>query len=431
MKPDTQDFERGLERRLWLCAVDHSPAAPRALYDFIETVPEMPRRSTWSGRTVGLPGLRRGALAVAVTAALVAAVVLSSVVLNVRQTQTSGPGSGGWIWQRADGSVVGGTSQVARGFIGSCNPNHFGDGTLCSSPDGLHWSTPADPSIVKVEGGGAFEPINVVRFGREWLALGAPAEVNLASPSFPAPTDSVGNGMTLWRSTDGVDWVQVDQAPFAGLSLTNIGALRNGFIVVAASTPDDPGWTLTSPDGATWTRSSHLPATPGFSAADSTGLYIGQRSPSPGEWRTGDGTNWTPLTLPAGIEFVSQVHGVPGGGFVAAGLGSSAQETLLRSADGIRWEAGTGTLNGTLFGISVIGDRIVASTIPGSMADLKPSDLRLWQSEDWGLTWQPLVGPDGIQMSGLSLPMGDGLAIKVADPQSASRLTWVGTLRAP
>jgi hypothetical protein len=82
----------------------------------------------------------------------------------------------------------------------------------------------------------------------------------------------------------------------------------------------------------------------------------------------------------------------------------------------------------------MMGDVLVASGIPGSPAESSPSDLRIWQSQDWGSTWQPLMGPDGNQLAGLAIPLGNvrnGVAIRSTEAATQNRLAWVGKWSGP
>jgi hypothetical protein len=427
-----------LEQRLRRSAAGHRPQAPDALVRFIDTVPAGSR----AGRSPVLmhvgSRVRRGTLTLATAAALILAVVTALTFVSLRNGHLGagpqGSSGAGWSWQRADGTAVQSVFQVSNGYLGVCVANQ--DGALCSSPDGINWTTPADPAIVAVEGGGQFVPFSIAHYGGTYVAIAMPGPASTATPTpIVAPSDgstaASGGGFTLWRSPDGVNWSQVDSPQFAGLSLTGIGALKNGFILVAASSPEETGWALTSPDGATWTRSSRLPAMPGMSLAGDNMYEIAQGSTSE-EWTTTDGVAWSSMTLPSGFEFVGRVQPLPGGGSMAVGRKSnSSQAALLRSDDGVNWQAVPSGAAGTLYSILMIGDVLVASGIPGSPAEAGLSDLRIWQSQDWGLTWQPLIGPDGSQLSGWGTPLGNGLAIESPDAQSQSRLTLVGTWSGP
>jgi hypothetical protein len=150
------------------------------------------------------------------------------------------------------------------------------------------------------------------------------------------------------------------------------------------------------------------------------------------EWTTTDGVAWSSMTLPSGFEFVGRVQPLPGGGSMAVGRKSnSSQAALLRSDDGVNWQAVPYGAAGTLYSILMMGNVLVASGIPGSPAESSPSDLRIWQSQDWGSTWQPLMGPDGNQLAGVAIPLGNGVAIMSTEAATQNRLTWVGKWSGP
>jgi hypothetical protein len=428
-----------LEQRLRRSAAGHRPQAPAALVSFIDTVPVGSRAGRGAVLMRAGSRTRRGFLAIATAAALILAVVTALTFVSLRNGQfgagPNGSSGAGWSWQRADGTVVQWVYRVANGYLGVCGAH--GNDALCSSPDGLKWTAPADPSIVAVGGGGKFLPDSIARHGGIYVALGLPTDTATTATPTPivAPSDgstaASGQEHTLWRSTDGITWAQVASPQFAGLSLTGIGALADGFILVAASTPNETGWALTSADGATWTRSSRLPAMPGMSAPGANVFVIAQ-GPTPQEWTTTDGATWTEMTLPSGFSFVENVQPLPGGGFMAVGVErDSTQSMLLRSDDGVNWQVVPSGAAGTLLAILRFGDLLIASAVPGSLAEAGLSDLRIWQSQDWGLTWQPLIGPDGGQLSGWGTPLGNGLAIESPDAQTQSRLTLVGTWSGP
>jgi hypothetical protein len=431
-----------LEQRLRRSSVGHRPQAPDGLVCFIDTVPAGSR----AGRGAVLMRVgsrtRRGFLAIATAAALILAVVTALTFVSLRNGQfgagPQGPSGAGWSWQRADGTDVGFVYRVSNGYLGVCGGDQ--DQALCSSPDGLKWTTPADPAIVAVEGGGQFSPWSIAQFGGVYVAIAVSTYVATAATPTPilAPSDGsmtvAGQGYTLWRSANGVNWAPVESPQFAGLSLTGVGALKNGFILVAASTPEETGWALTSADGATWTRSSRLPAIPVISAAGDNMYDIAQGSTSE-EWTTTDGVAWSSMTLPSGFAFVGSVQPLAGGGFMAVGNEiNSNQAALLRSDDGMDWQAVPYGAAGTLYSILMMGDVLVASGIPGPPAESSPSDLRIWQSQDWGSTWQPLMGPDGNQLAGVAVPLGNvrnGVAIRSTEPATQNRLAWVGKWSGP
>ena len=160
-----------LEQLLRDSVAGHRPAAPDALLEFIETVPTRERQTGPIGRILEGRMARRGVLGLATAAALVVALVGSAALMSSRKPSVpaaeSLPTSDGWQWQATDGTPVRGGRGGTNGFVATCG-HYSGQGTmvdeiLCSSPDGLHWSVPADPAIVSVEGGGTFLPIGLSR----------------------------------------------------------------------------------------------------------------------------------------------------------------------------------------------------------------------------------------------------------------------------
>jgi hypothetical protein len=443
---DDLEFEQ-LERRLRKSVVGTSPPAPEALVQFVETVPVRYRANGRIAMTLRRPRARRSVMAVAAAAAVVVALMASAAIMVVRTSQIGQSNRDGWSWQRADGTMVLSALGVARGFVGSCPASLQGESALCTSPDGLHWTTPPDPAIVSVEGGGQFEPFHVVKFGGFYLAetfsdtVGAsaiasavPTPTPCLSPSGCSSPEAVSQ-VVLWRSGNGIRWSRVDSAAFSGLSLAGLGAIPGGFIVVAASTPGESGWALTSPDGLNWSRSSQLPVQPGSSGSEGeAGFFVSDTSSPNGAWRTLEGKEWTRLDLPAGVYTLGSVSAVPSGGYVGIGVSVGSPSammpgySMLRSQDGSTWRVDPGDLRGTLIGLCAVGNRLVASVAPDPLtAETALTSLRIWESLDWGHTWQPLLDPTGQQMSGTAFAMGDGLAIETPNASNVPEMTWVGT----
>ncbi len=428
MKRDVDDFDlTGLERRLRLMPAGHSPAAPKALHQFIETVPAMRQRPRIAARLMDSLWLRRGGFALAAAAAVVIAIVVSALVVGIRSPQTNGPAArGGWTWQKADGTVVGSIFPVGHGYIGICESAvvpadsleqlqqlFAGGGTLCTSPDGTKWTMPPDPSIVRAPAD--FHPTGIAHAGQTYVATALPAG---------------GGNMTVWYSRDGVSWQRADQSQFGGLSITLVAGL-NGRVFALAADPAGTGAAFVSTNGADWMRVSTLPVTPGWLSADGTRILIGGMDAGQ-EWVSWDGLQWNRVAIPDSVTFLSGIQAVPGG-FIAVGASASSPAMqLLRSTNGVDWHADQGDLNGSIIGLSVIGDRLVASVLDGiAPSDITstwlPADLRLWQSSDGGRTWQPLLGPDGKQLAGIGVHIGDRLGVEVPDAQNHRHLEWVGT----
>jgi hypothetical protein len=438
-----------LEQRLQRSVVGHRPDAPDSLMRFIDAVPAGER----AGRTAELvrPGpalgqrARRSFFALATAAALIVAVVAGLGLVALRNGQFgAGPqgfSNGGWSWQRADGTVLGVTFRVTNGYLGVCGAEP--DQTLCSSPDGLNWTTPAEPAIVDVEAGGQFLPRWIAQRGGVYVAFGMLTYV--ASTATPTPIVAPSDGSTasaapsttpIWRSTDGVHWSQVDSPAFSGLTVSSVAGLANGFVALTVSDPGESGLAFTSTDGLNWTRAGQLPVQPQRTASGEAGLYIGSTAGSGETWRTTDGENWERVQMPVGVT-LGVAYALSSGGFVANGLSASTNGyEILRSADGLTWTVDHGDLVGVPLGLVVIGDRLVANVSPMQLNSSAYPDastftskaFEVWQSIDGGRTWQPLLDASGQQMSGMVESLGNRLAVFTPqyDPV-AWKIAWVGT----
>ncbi len=432
---DENEFS-DVEGRLRRAAAGRRPGAPDELLRFIDEVPERYERRRGLTLKLALPRLR-GRFALGATAvALVVAVAAGTLLVSMRNSQNAAadpaaPSMAGWTWQRADGTIFGfnvfptdqQAFQVANGLIGICGGGD--QEALCTSADGLHWTTPADPAIVVAVGSRQFMPHGVVRSGSVWIAL------DWGGPSGGVPV--------LWRSTDGVHWSQVDSPAFKDLSLAPVLAvLANGFVVEAsenATTITD--FAFTSTDGLTWTRSSQLPVSPMYTP-DSGPMRLvvsGDMSDSATSqvWQTLDGKTWTPVQLPGVL--LARAYSLADGGFVGWGWKTTPAENIaglyhiLRSTDGVSWQVDQGDLQGEPCSLVVVGDRLFAAVLSPA-CDTAPlgSVPQIWQSSDSGRTWQPVVDGAGHQMSGILWRMGDRLTISSWVPKTpAWRLTWVGT----
>ena len=438
MKTNMDDVELvGLETRLRRSVVGHAPDAPDSLLRFIDTVPASARPVHRPELIHFGPRVRRSFMAVATVAAVVVAIVAGAALVSVRNGRvgpTSNVGSTptvpGWSWQRADSSSVESAFKVPNGYIGLC---HATDRTLCSSPDGLHWTAPADPKIVSVVGDRKFVPDQVVEWGGIFVAFDQPS----TSTASDGTIASVETTSSIWRSSDGLHWSQVSSPAFSGSTFFSVYSLSSGFVALSVSTPDQTGQALMSTDGLTWSEASQFPVQPESSSAGAAGLFVGSSAPNGGTWRTLDGKTWTRVMLPAGI-FAVHSYQIPGGGFVGVALSSSgAGAAILHSVDGLTWTADQGDLPGVPMVVDAVGDRLIAdvsaaqlnsSAYPDASA-FAANAFAIWQSTDWGLTWHPVVDPTtGHQMQGLVRSLGDRLAVFSPDMATTSwTFAWVGT----
>ena len=412
-----------------------SSPAPQSVHEFVATVPATTTtRRPVASRLSESRAIRRGAFAVGLAAALVVALVVSSFLVNIRQT---GPAaSADWTWQKADGSVMGGALRVARGYVTVCmtpgmvaatpteslSPGkvvfHLPD-SLCTSVDGATWTNPPDPRIMDIPTGSTFPLASLAQFGSISL---------LAKWT----SDAAGNDVTdLYRSADGVSWKRVDDPQLRNLQVTSLGVVHGQFMGVATDVSTSIGWIIRSPDGQSWERASQLPDQPGSGMVQAGLIFYASVD---GVWRASrDGSSWQDVHLPAGIWDFWGVVELSAGGYIASGMGEETALHILRSDDGLSWRIDDGDIPGTIIDLTLLdGGRCVASVqegapSPPNLGDPLAHAGGLWQSFDNGRTWSRLIGPDGRQMTGETVPVGDRLGVLVRDAQGYRHLAWVGT----
>jgi hypothetical protein len=328
--------------------------------------------------------------------------------------------TGEWTWRQTDGTHFGAAFSVPGGFVATCGHiagNELADASLCSSPDGLNWTVPVDPALIVVPANVPFWPIHVTERNGVYLAF-------VLSRPLPTVTEPA---VSLWRSTDGRHWSQVDSPALAGQSLTSTGLLADRFSAIVKSADGTAAAAWLSTDGSTWSKASDLPTVPTRSGFYSQGLYVegneATRSQT-GTWLTTDGRQWTQVRLPAGATNILSSIPMPDGSFVGLGADfvSGGKGTLMHSADGLVWEADSTTPAGNLFGLSQVGDRLVL-TISQPNND---GPYSVWQSSDRGQTWQPLPGPDGLQLTTMAGRLGNDLSSLTG---SDAVVVAVGTLK--
>ncbi len=399
-----------LEQLLRKSVEGHRPPAPDELVDFIDTMPAIERRSGLVGRVIPGRTARRGVLGLAAAAAIVVALAGTAALMSVRHSpgpaSESLPSRDGWAWQATDGTVHLPAFQVASGFIAVCgrwSDNALVDQTLCSSSDGLQWTTPADPAIVSMDGGGVFLPDMVIEHDGVYVAT---------SFNHSQPGEYTGPARSLWRSTDGRRWSVVDSPAFAGMSVSLDGAIADGFVATARPSPLGASFTvnlLVSADGLTWSVASEVPidfsviGAASYEVATPAGFYVG--GPQHGTtdvalWRTVDGRNWAPVSLPAGagVDQLGQVVRLADGSFL--GLGSSNDGThpnvMMHSTDGLAWQSQSTSLDGVVTQLMAIGDRLVV----GLSRDPNVGPKSCWESDDSGQSWRQLHDLSGAPISG-------------------------------
>jgi len=453
MKPEMDDVELAqLELRLRKSVVGHAPAAPDALVRFIDTVPVTEPAARRLSLVHARPGVRRAFFALAAAAVLVVAVAGTAALVTIRNEQSRGvPAAGdGWSWQRADGTLVSVSGQVAHGFVGICTSGS-GSESLCSSGDGSTWAVPADPAIVSVDGPDQFWPGLIVRSGGVYLTIGSTPFCNstgdclASSAATPTPVSS----RQLWRSTDGLHWSRIDSPALAGLVGDNLGMVAGAFVaLVQTSEGTGTGSVLTSVDGLTWSTASQLPVrpdsfilealsgSPAVSEPGTAGLCVGQL-PSSGsvEWRSLDAKTWARVTLPPGIQFACGGR-TSDGTYLGTGIeGSVGLSTvnggrIVRSSDGLTWRVDQGNLPGYLLDMVSVGNRLVAEVVDSPVSPLaSTTGASIWESADLGHTWQPLLDATGKQLHGRVRHLGDRVAFYSGSDRLISwgRLEWLGS----
>ena len=412
-----------MEQRLRKALAGRQPTAPRRLIDFVDTVPVTNRRAGRIELALERPLVRRSFFALAAAAAVIVAVVGSAVLVSYRQLPAAASQwpsanlSDGWAWQATDGTLYLAALAVPKGFVATCgreSGREMVDMTLCSSPDGLHWSIPADPSIVSVEGGGTFLPDYLLVRDGVYLASSTATSGEHQDPA-----------RRLWRSTDGVHWSMVDVSSSLGTaSILPTVVVPDGFLASASwNYPGAPGEELViSPDGLTWSKAGDwpfdIPVTGGPSmipTLDGLGLYVAVTRPGgtdTGVWRTTDGRHWDAVTLPAGFDQLGTLVTLPDGSLraVVSTFNGSTPNVIVRSTDGLAWHLDPVDPAGSVDAIMVVGDRMVAWV---SAAANYTDPQTVWQSDDWGKTWRPLHDLAGRPLSGSVRPLGGGGRLEV------------------
>ena len=329
--------------------------------------------------------------------------------------------TGEWTWRQTDGHYFEAPFAVPGGFVATCGDpgDHvLANASLCSSTDGLHWTVPADPAMVSVAGQTAFWPVQVLEYGGSRVALALQKPLPFAE----APSGSI------WNSADGVPWSPVASSAFGDLTPSALETTPTGFLVAAVDASTNRGGVFTSPDGATWARATDLPVSLESSADGDPGLYVAGRTTA-GEhqvWRTIDGASWTRVSLPDGIVSLSSPVRTANGGLVAMVTGDAgpASNAVIGSTDGLHWQAVATNLGGNLFSLTGAGSRLIATVSMGNSYD---GPYLVWQSADAGTTWQPMPGPDGLQLT--TIASGHLGTVRVTD--ATGKVTWVGTLANP
>jgi len=423
MRPEMDEFDVGMEQRLRNVVVDRQSGAPGRLIDFVDTVPASHRRAGHVELALERPRVRRSIFALATAAAVVVAVASSALLVSYRHGSAAasptpaGIVKDGWAWQATDGTLFVTAAEVPNGFVATCGRNsgqQIVDQRLCSSRDGLHWSDPPDPAIVSAPGTDPFLPQEILVRNGIYLAGSS-----RGSGEFQGPA------RTLWRSTDGVHWAEVDTSASPGpmMEVNLMATVPDGFMAYVMMDSGTEMGMFVSPDGIAWSKASDLPFDAGSAGV---GYYIGPTTPaglyaagtSAGgaigpTWRTTNGRDWHVAAMPAGYSQLSSVVTLPDGSLrgVASTFDNSAANVIVDSADGLTWRIDPTGPTWSVDMFVVVGDRMVAYV--GSTP--YTGSHKILQSDDWGKSWRPLLDLSGKPAVGSIATIGGRLQILDTD----------------
>jgi hypothetical protein len=406
-----EDPEGALERRLRNAAASCKPRTPEDLLRFIDAVPaQLEIRRGWRlalhrGRVVAR-GLALAAAGIVVAGVAATAIVYVRSPHTADGSPTAGTDHTVWSWLEAgaDTPLLANLDRVKNGWVAFCGAATTGQS--CTSPDGVHWTSPMDPAIASVGEvpyeNGPIEPQRVVSHDGVWLAL-------LWQP----------NGFV--RSTDGVHWSLIDDSLLQNqVSFFGIADTATGFASLEWRGGAGDSYVLTSPDGLSWTKSGPLPSgadASGLAEAGPAGIYVRDRDPGVA-WRTLDGTSWSRVDM-GGFTLPMGVTAIPGG-YVAE---DPYTLTTIESGDGLTWHRYEADLPGYFHGMVVVGDRMLVDVSSSRYRSQSAAQPAIWESVDWGKTWHPLLGPGGAQLMGTVQAYGNAAVI-----WEDYRLAWVGYL---
>jgi hypothetical protein len=201
------------------------------------------------------------------------------------------------------------------------------DGTVLTSPDGIHWTAQA------------------------WDAYNTLVDVAWAGTQFVA----VGIGGMILTSPDGTTWTTRKSGP-SWEALQGIARSGSTLVAISASLPT----VYTSPDGITWTEhggvapQALLAVRWGGSQFVACG-YSGTIITSP------NGVTWTVRTAPTADNLVCVVWS--GSQFVAGGL----HGTILTSPDGVRWTTRLSPTTNEINALAWSGSRFIGVVNTGEV----------------------------------------------------------------
>jgi len=298
-------------------------------------------------------------------------------------------------------------------------------GATFSSTDGVTWTPRSASGAIAGNVGRGYASLNVYN-GSLWYIAGV--------PGFPVIAANAVND--VWKSSNGIDWIQVTpSAPFAK-RLRHQAFVMNGRLwVFGGQLPTGSSgtqWALdawSTTDGATWTveptgglDASYLAKVVEQTAPERVTLIGGiQRGYSNDVWQTGNGLDWTALSTNAqfsprsgrGVSFNGQVWIIGGSTTGSPETNSAYSSQIWRSDSGTDWTqvATTGTIFSPRDGHCVVVFQNKLWVIGGwdGEVDAGGTETRLndvWSSSDavtWtkheptgGVIFAPRVGHDAV-----------------------------------
>lgn len=352
-------------------------------------------------------------------------------VWPITELATPVPGAYGGVWPLA--ITTGGPGLVAVGRATPCCADASYDDeawetAIWTSRDAHNWD------LVP----------NLESFGKSGLnsvatdASGTMVAVgyDVLPPSDEEPVDQFRMAGSVWRSTNGIDWIRMED--FKADALRDVVSTPRGW-VVGGSVDGHPALFTTS-DGLTWMthRFDGLGAIEDLAVSDDgTTVATGCIAPEDGAicdskaYASNDDSTWTEAN--AAMVFVGDVVWWQDE-FVAVGSNDEGTAVQLwTSPDGIDWTARSEVLRSVAARIDVLvpdGDRLIGagSRLGGDPATGRPS---IWVSADI-VVWEPLAqltdpeGGSSGQVSAVHVAEGDIVVMGTAFSETGNPYLWVG-----
>lgn len=266
-------------------------------------------------------------------------------------------GNGGRVLTSADGvswtaGVSGTTNNLDDIAFGGGMFATVGSKGIRTSTNGVDWTQQSGlPATAVTYGNGMFVAVNnIINSGAGVFVSTNGMDWSVAAPTIAMFDVAYGNGVfvgvysfgPVLRSTNAVDWVQIDYAPAGSRAYLNSIAFGNGHFVAAGS---GYGGIITSADGLTWSPAMYPSRWDYLNCvAYGNGLFVvggANYHTSQSVLTSCDGTNWA--LIPWGAKAVVNDIVYAAGTFVAVGAGGAIlQSEELRSP----WLTGKRTPSG-------------------------------------------------------------------------------------